>query len=179
MCSHANLLIRIEVHTYLAVLDFRVCLQIGHGRHDFSYASLVVCPQEGIAVRDDDVLADVVLQLGKLPHCGYDALLLVQYDVRTVIVLDDAGAHVLAAAVRRGVHVGDEANGGNLLGGIGRQGGIDVGVFVHLHLFQAQTLQFLLQVACQVKLLLAAGTLVLAGFVRLRVETHVFQKPFD
>ena len=97
-----------------------------------------------MAVGHDDVLALVVEQLGKLGGRRHDAL--AQHDVSTVIVLDDAGLDVGARAVHAGVVVGNEADGGHLLLGIGLEGGVDVAHLVHLDIRETFALQLFLQV---------------------------------
>ena len=130
-----------------------------------------------MAVGHDDVLADVVEEFGKFLGRTHDAGLSVEHEVGAVVVPDDAGLDVAAGAVGAGVHVGNEADGGHGAVGIGRKGGVNIAVGIHLHLGQPQALQLLRQVLGQPKLLVGAGRF--AGILgRLRVETHILEKSF-
>ena len=64
--THANLLIGIERHTYLTVLDVLVGFQKYHGLHNLGYTSLVVGTQQGVSVRHNQVLARMLQQFGEL-----------------------------------------------------------------------------------------------------------------
>ena len=66
MGTHAYLLVGIESHTDVAVLDFVVVTQIAHRLDNLGYTRLVVGTEQRVAVGHDDVLALVVEQLGKL-----------------------------------------------------------------------------------------------------------------
>ena len=130
------------------------------------------------AVCDDEVFADVLLELRELADGRHDTRLLAEHDVLSVVVLDDARLDVLAAAVGTCVHVCDEADGGHLLVRIGRQRGIDVAVLVHLHFCEAECLQFVAQVFSQSQLLLCAWALRLVLFAALSVEADITEKSF-
>ena len=161
VCSRTDFLVGVECNTYLAVLDFGMLHEVGHGGHYFGDARFVVGTQQGMAVGDYEVLSHVCLKLGELLHRCDDAFVGVEYDVGAVIVVYDARADVGTAAVGTGVHVGDEADGGHGLVGIGGEGGIHIGMLVHLHFGQSDGLELPVEVACQVPLLVGAGALCL------------------
>ena len=64
--THANLLVGIESHTNITMLDFLVVAQIAHRLYNLGNARLVVSTQEGMAVSHDKVLAYVVEQFREL-----------------------------------------------------------------------------------------------------------------
>ena len=72
-----------------------------------------------------------------------------------------------------------EADGGHVPCGIGRKCGIDVGVLVHLHVFQAQACQFVFQVLSQLELLLRTRAFALILLARLGVYRHIFEKSLN
>ena len=175
--AESDFLVGIEAHADTAVLDFGMRDEVDHCLHDFGDARLVVCAEQRMAVGHDDVLAHVVEQFGKLLRRGHDACRLVEHDVATIVVLDNTRFDILARAVGTGIHMGDEAHGGQRLVGVGRERGIDVCVLVNLHFRKPDTFQFLFQVACQDPLLLRARS-GFGIFCRLGVETYVLQKSF-
>ena len=177
--SCANLLVGIESDANLAVLDFRMRHQVGHRSHNLSNSSLIVSAKKCVAVSDDEVLADVLFELRELADGRHDAIFLAEHDVPSIVVLDDARLDVLSAAVGACVHVGDEADCGHLLVGIGRQSGIDVAVLVHLDFREAKCFQLVAQVFSQSKLLLCARALCFVLFATLRIEANVLQKSFN
>ena len=63
--AHADFLVGIEAHAYVAVLHLVVVSQPAHGLHNLGYASLVVSPEQGVAVGHDDVFALVSQKLGE------------------------------------------------------------------------------------------------------------------
>ncbi len=111
------------------------------GIHDLGEPGLVVGAEQGGAVSGDDVVADLVLQrrmLGGANHLGGVGR---QHDVAATIVLDDLGFDVLAGAIGRCVHVRAKADDGHLLVGVGRDGRIDIAVFVEMGVGEAHRLQ--------------------------------------
>ena len=54
--SHAYFLVRVEAHTYVAVLHFVVVPEPAHSLHNLCNARLVVSTQQGVPVGDYDVL---------------------------------------------------------------------------------------------------------------------------
>ena len=173
MGACAYLLVGVEGDANLPVLNLGVSHQIGHGGDYLGDARLVVGTQEGGSVGNDEVLAHMVFQFGELFYACCDARCLVQNDVCSVIVVDDTGFYVGSATVGARVHMGNKADGRDLSVGVGRQGGIDVCMLVHLHLLHAEGFELVLQIACQYILLLRtrAGSLVL--FAGLCVKGHV------
>ena len=123
-----------------------------HSSHDLSHTGFVVCTQQGGAVGGDQGLAlhgGKEGEGGNLHHLAGGG----QYHIAAVIVLVQDGVHVLAAGIRGGVHVGDQAQCGLFLAaGGGGQGTVDVAVLVHMGILHAQSLQFLHQLVSQIKL---------------------------
>ena len=123
-----------------------------HSGHDLSHTGFVVCTQQGGAVGGDQGLAlhgSKEGEGGNLHHLAGGG----QHHIAAVIVLVQDGVHVLAAGIRGGVHVGDQAQCGLFLAaGGGGQGTVDVAVLVHMGILHAQSLQFLHQLVSQIKL---------------------------
>ena len=87
--------------------------EVFRGGHDLRHARFVVGAQQRRAVGVDERVTLEEGQFGKIrdPH----RQLAVQRNVAAVVFFDDAGFHLLAAHVGRGVHVGDEADDGGVL----------------------------------------------------------------
>ena len=60
MSSHANLLVGVESHAYVAVLYFLMVAQVAHSLYNLSNASLVVGTKKCVTVGHDKVLADML-----------------------------------------------------------------------------------------------------------------------
>ena len=173
----AHLLVGGKAHGNAAMGDLRVEGEILHGGHDLRHAGLVVSPQQGSAVGDDQVLAHIFGQALKLGGLHGDLLFLVQEDVAPLIV-DNAGLYIGAGGARGGVHVGDKAHAGDALTArSGGQPGVDVAVFVHVGVVQTHLTQFRGQGLPQYLLLFGGGS-GLAVFVRLSVVGNILQKAF-
>ena len=71
--AHANFLVGVERHADLTMFNLLVLLQIHHSLHDFSDAGLVVGTQQCRAVGYDEVLTDVLQQLGELLRARHNA----------------------------------------------------------------------------------------------------------
>ena len=175
MGSHADLLVRIEAHTDVAMLDFVVVAQVAHRLYNLGDARLVVGAKQGSAVGHDDVLALVSFQLREFLYARDDAR--AQLDVFAVIILDDASLDVLSAGIRRCIHVGDKSDGRSFFLGIALEGGVDVAHVVHLHIGETFFLKLMFQVLGEVELLRRARHTV-GVLARLCVEFSVVYKTF-
>ena len=146
--------------------------QLLRRRHDLRHACLIVRAQQRRAVCDDQVLAYVVFQIRIVRFPQENALFLVQADIPAVIS-HDLRLDIRAGSVRRGVHVGDQTNGGKLW--VAGDGAVDIAVFVHSRVRNAHAPHFLYQRGGKRLLLLRGGAGV--GFlVRLGVKGHIAQK---
>ena len=103
-----HLLVRGEADAQLAVGHLRVGLEILHQGHDLGHAGLVVRPQEGGAVGDDQVLPQVLVQTLVYVGAHGHAQGLVEDDGPAVVVLHDPGPDPRAAGLGGGVHMGDQ-----------------------------------------------------------------------
>ena len=142
--AHANLLVGVEGDADDAVGYLGMVAQPAHGLYDLGDACLVVGSQEGMAIGDDKVFADVLQQLGELRRAADDTL--GEEDVGAVVLMDDMGLDAGTRAVGAGVVMGDEADGGDMALHVGFQRGVDIAVFVHLNVAEALGLEFLLEV---------------------------------
>ena len=131
----SDFLVGVEGHAHTTVLHFGVLHEVGHGADDFGNASFVVGAQQRVAVGDDEVFADVAEQLGEFLDGGDNAGFSVEDNVRAVVVLHNARLDVGARGVGAGVDVGDEADGGHRVLHIGGEGGVNIALRVHFHLF--------------------------------------------
>ena len=110
MGAQANLLVGIEAHTDLAVLDFRVFLQIGHGRDYLCDACLVVGAEKRGAVGNDQVLAKIVEKFGEILRRKLHILLGIEDNLLAVVILYDARIHMAARHVGARVHMRYESD---------------------------------------------------------------------
>ena len=146
--------------------------QLLRRRHDLRHARLVVRAQQRRAVGDDQVLALMVFQIRVVRFPQENALFLVQADIPAVIG-HDLGLDIRAGSVRRGVHVGDQADGGELW--VAGDGAVNIAVFVHPGVRNAHAVHFLHQRGGQ-RLLLFRGGAGVGFLVRLGVKGHIAQK---
>ena len=119
--AFADLLVRRESDPYLAVLDLRMRLQMGNGRDNGGYTRLIISTQESLAIGDDDLLSDVIQQLGEFLGREDDLLLLIEGDI-AALVFHDAWCNLLSRHIRAGIQVSDKSNRWNLVCRVGRQG---------------------------------------------------------
>ena len=168
----AHLLVRGEAHGDGPVRDLRMGQQVFAGGDDLRHAGLVVGSQQGGAVGDDQLLADVPLQEGEVLHLQAPGFFQGQVPA---LIGDDLRMDVRPADGGGGVHVGDEAQGRSLAPGGGGQQGIHIAVVVHVGPLQAQLRQLLGQIPAQNLLVVGGGD----GVRRLAgggVKGHIFQK---
>ena len=148
--------------------------QLLHRGEDQGDARLVVRPQQGGAVGDDQVLAPVVGEGGELVLPHDDVLLLMQDDVAPLIQYR-TGLDARTGAVGGGVHVGDQPQHRGVGLTVGGQDGIDVAVGVCAHTGQSHLLHLPGQIIAQLQLAGGRGT----GprvLVRLGSEGDIVQK---
>ena len=133
ICAPADLLVGSEADLQGGVLpalgqqDFRSGENLRH-------TGLVVRPQKGGAVGDDQVLAVVAFQGLIVGFPEINALFPVQEDVSPV-VFHNPRPDICAAGIGGGVHVGDKADGGKA--GVSGDGAVDIAVFIHAGILNA------------------------------------------
>ena len=110
--------------------------------HDLGDARLVIGAQQRRAVAGDDVVADLVPQRGIFGDADDLRGIAGQHDVAALIVAHDLRLHVLAGAVRRGVHVRAEADDRHVLVGVRRHGRVDVAMLIEMGIGNADRPQF-------------------------------------
>ena len=167
----ADLLIRRKADADSGVGDVR-SHQFLDGGQDLCDTGLVVGTQKGRSVGDDQVLADVVGQTGKIGR-GEDVVV-IETDVAARI-LDNARTDVGTGAVGRGVHMGDQADDGSA--GRARNGAVDIAVGIHIGVGNAHGFHFLHQCSTQ-ELLLGGGGAGLGAFVGPGVKRNIFEETF-
>lgn len=117
--------------------------QFFHRLEDDGHAGLVIGAQQRGAVGADQILAH---KLGKLREPGRlhdDVQFLVEDDIPALIV-NDLGLDVLSGEIRRGVHMGNEADGRQMLASRrSGNGGVDIARLVHKGIVDAQAMEFL------------------------------------
>ena len=112
-----------------------LCQKPGGGGHDLGNAGLIVSTQQGGTVGGYQPLAHVGVQGGIIGTAQVDLLFGVDAQILTGIG-QHLGLDVLAGGIGRGVHMGDQADGGQA--GITGYGAGDVAVFVHLGILDAK-----------------------------------------
>ncbi len=158
MGAQSYLLIGIETHTNLAVLDFRMFQQVDHSLHDLGNAGLIVRSEQRVSVGDNDVLAFMGKKFGKFRRRSDDTGPGVKHDVAAVIAAHYTGLHIAAGTVGTGIHVCDETDHRHRLVGVGGKRSIEVAVGIEFHLSESDCLQFFFQIAGQIELLVRAGS---------------------
>ena len=139
--------------------------QLLHRLQNDGDARLVVGAQQGGAIGADQVLAHELLQLREIAALHDNVLLRVQHQV-TALIVEDLGLDVLTGHIRCGVHVGDEADGGQMLtAGGGGYGGVNIAGIVHEGIVDAQSVKLLYQQPRHVELAVGAGSSTPVGMV--------------
>ncbi len=115
----ADLLVGGEQDLDRAVLDLGIFDQELRRIHDLGDAGLVVGTQQRRSVSRDDVVTDLVGEIGILGGANHLGGVGRQDDVAAAIVPDDLRLDVVSGAVGRGIHVRTEADDGHLLHGGG------------------------------------------------------------
>ena len=124
---------------------------------DFCHARLVVRPQQGGAVGDNQVLAPAVFQNGIVIFPEINLLFFIQKHIFPIIG-DNLRPDVCAGGIRGSIHVGNQSNGGQA--GIAGDSAIDITVFIHAGIRNAHGFHILHQLLPQCFLLFGGG----AGF---------------
>ena len=174
--ARADFLIRRESDAELPVRGF-ACDDGFQRGHDLRDAGLVVRAEQGGAVRGDERHACQLLKAGE--GCRAERFAAAgQNDVAAVIALDDLRLYIFAGAVRRGIHMGDEAERGPGFAARRRgQPAVDNAVFIHVDVFKTEGVQLIHEDACQIVLAHGAGD---GGAVRVGsgVDRNIFEQTF-
>ena len=172
-----HLFIRGEADGERSMGSVGVLVQVLHKRHNLRHARLVVGTEQRGAVSHDKVVANMLRKRGEVLLVEHHTELLVDDDGATLIVLDDAGVHALAARLGCGVHMGDETDcrSGSAFGKIGGDMPHYVAVLIDARVFHAEGPQLLDQHIRKIPLACSArdGFLTRAG---LRIDPHIAQK---
>ena len=174
----ADLLVRREAQADLAMGSlFRQ--QLFHRLENDGHAGLVVGTQQRGAVGADQILAH---KFGKFREPGRlhdDVFLLVEDDV-SALVVNDLGLDVLSGEIRRGVHMGNETDGGQMLASRrSGNGGIDIARLVHKSIVDAQAMELLHQKIGHIKFRGIAGRSALAVIIAFAEYLGVPDQPVD
>ena len=166
----ADLLIRAEAERNGAVGNL-LFYQSFAGGEDLRDARLVIRPQQGAAVGDDQVMTDLFLQIRELLRAQHPAM--AQVDGTAAIVFHHPGLHILPAEIRGRVYMGNEANAGTVLIALaGREEAVDVAALLPAHPLQPQRLHLLLQPLRQLLLAGSAGSTA-AVLIALGIDLYI------
>ena len=136
MCAQSYFLIRIETNTNLAMLDFRMLFQVHYRRNDYGNTCFIICAQQCLAIGHDQVFTFMIQQLRELRRRKNYIFFCTEHDVRTVIVLNNAGRYIFATHIGTGVHVGDKTNSRYRLIDICRKCGKQIAMLIQRYVFQ-------------------------------------------
>ena len=170
--SQSDFLIRIKSDTDFSVFNFRMCLQVSNGSHNFSNTGLVVCSQQGMSVGYNQVFSYMILQFRELRRRQDDVIGFRQYNIPTLVLLYDTWRNILARHVRAGIHVCNEADGRNLTLHIGRKRCEQIAIFIQRNVFQSQFFQLSFQILCKHHLLGCTRSYS-CRFIRLCVKGYI------
>ena len=162
--SAADLLVGGKADLDRTVLEFWMFHDVLGGGHDFGHSGLVIGSEQGVAVGGDQGLTDIVQQLGKFFRVENHAFSLVESDGLAVIIFDNPWLDTASRSIGRGVHMGDESYGGDVLFYVGGDGGHQVAVFVQLYILQSHGLQLFAELVQEANCLLVLGWLWESGF---------------
>lgn len=133
----ADLFVRRKEDLDRSVLDVGIIDEdLGCG-HDFRQPRLVVGAEQGRAVGGDDVVADLVFQLGMLGDADHPAWIAGKQDIPARIIRHHLRLDVPAREVRRSIHMRAEADDRDALIAIGRNGRIHIAVLVEMRIRKA------------------------------------------
>ena len=153
----ADLLVGRKADADGAVGDFGMLQQIAGGGHNDGHARFVVGPQQRGAAGGHDVVADAILQVGRV-LIGENLFRVVgQGNGAALIVAVDDGLDARATEGRTGVHVGQQGDGRHVLGHGGRNGRQNRAILGQAHVLRANLFQFVNEQVQQVVLPLRAG----------------------
>ena len=142
--THANLLVGVKSHAYVAVLYLLMVAQVAHRLYYLGNARLIVGTKQSGTIRYNQVLACVLQQLGELFRTHHNTL--AQQYVAAVVVAYNVWLNVSTRAIRAGIVMRNKSNGRNLVFRVGLQRCVNVTLLVHLHIAQSFVFQFFLQV---------------------------------
>ena len=145
------------------------------GGEDLRDPRLVIRPQQGAAVGDDQVMADLLLQIRELLRAQHPAM--AQRNLPAVVMFHHPGLHVFPAKIRGRVYMGDQADGGAaFIAFAGREEAVDIAALLPAHPLQPQRQHFFLQPLCQ-RLLAGSAGGAAAVLIALGIDFHIVQKP--
>ncbi len=174
VCSLTNFFVGSETDANLPVLDLRMLLHVLGSSDNGSNARLVVGTQECSPISHNNVLTNIIVQLGKHLRRKYNVLLRAEHNVATFIA-DDARSDIFPRHIRAGVEMRYETDCRQLPSGVGRERCHQVAVIVKRNILQSQLLQFFYQ--CLGKNPLPRRTRCgMSLFARLRFERDIPQK---
>ncbi len=160
------------------VPDIRIVDEdLGRG-HDLSQSRLVVGAEQCRSIGRDDVVADLVLQFRMIADADHPARVAGKIDIPAGIIPDDLRLHIRAAEIGRRIHVRAETDDRHRLVAIGRNGRVDIGVFIETCVRKTDLQQFIDQNPSEI-LLLAGGRLRRRGGVGLRIDNDITEKAVE
>ena len=146
--------------------------QVFRERHDLRDAGFVVRTKERGAVRYDNIFPDAARKCGE--HAFFNGNIGVERNVAAGVVPHDPRAYIRAGCIGGGVHMRDEAKGGQPFRCSG-DAAVNIAVFFHARVRNAHGAHFLRKPVRQRELLFRAGDLS-APFLGLRIKGNIPQK---
>ena len=128
--SATYLLVRGEADSVRAVLEFRMLDKVLHCVHNLGNTGLVVCAQQGGAVRGDDGLSPMVQKLREIRRVEEKSRYALQGNGTAVVVFDNLRLDISSGGVRSRVHVRNKADCRHILVQVGRDAGHYIAVLV-------------------------------------------------
>src|SRR5690606_8496965 len=111
-----------------------------NGVHNFGNACLVICTEQGRTARSNDIVPDLVFQVGMLRIPDNYGGVVWQDNILTLVIRMYKRFYVLSGTIRGGIHMGAKTDDGYLFIGIRRYRRIDISIFIQMCITNAELL---------------------------------------
>ncbi|MPM78111.1 hypothetical protein SDC9_125122 [bioreactor metagenome] len=152
-------------------------VEILYHRHYLGDTSLVVRTQKRGAVCDNDIIADILFQVGKLFRAHYNILFFVEHDIAAVIIFYHTRFHVMTGKLRRRIDVRAKPYRRHTLTVCGYPG-VYASRFRYGDFAGAAGFQLFREQQGQIPLFFRAGHSFLV-ICRFRIRFHIFYKSIE
>ena len=177
----ADLLVGDEGQLERGMGQLGVVLETCGEGYDLGDAGLVVCREERRAIGHDDVVAHELVEDGGVLGRGLDDLAVHDAgDQVAPLVVDDVRMHVKPRGVGRGVDVGEQTQGRQMLAACGGGHGCrHIGMLVGMGIREPQLDELGLEEARHVMLALRRGYDAVVVWVGWRADLHIAQESLE
>ena len=175
MRATTNLFIGIESNANLSMLYLGMRLQVCNSCYNLSNTCLVISTKQSVSVGNNDIIALIVLHLGKIRYLKHNTILFIKKNIATSIIFHHARLYILTAHVRACIKMGNKTYNRHLIVAVRRKSSIKITLLIEYNILKSHIFQLLFKITCKNKLTFSCRNNC-SIVTRFSIECHILEK---